>query len=41
MYGGLDSQLFLGNREWYILDEGRELNKPVIMKQKKEDVHHF
>ena len=37
MYGGLDSQLFLGNREWYILDEGRELNKPVIMKQKKED----
>ena len=37
MYGGLDSQLFLGNRDLYILDNGQDLNKPLILRQNNRD----
>lgn len=33
MYGGFDSQIFLGNRDFYILDNGQDLNKPLIMRE--------
>ena len=33
MYGGFDSQIFLGNRDFYILDSEQDLNKPLIIRQ--------
>ena len=33
MYGGFDSQIFLGNRDFYILDNGQDLNKPLIIRE--------